>query len=363
MTTKRTQKSKESTDIISTGTSQEKNMNEIFRMVSGKEKYRKVQEILKPFCRKDLSKAITQVSVAFCSMMALVISSFFLYDINPWLTLLVAPLITAFLCRSFVIVHDCGHQSLFQSRKINSAVGNIFGIFSAIPYHMWQFIHDSHHANVGNLDKRDLNPDLWTMTVREYESAGPVKRAVYRHIRSRISRLVFAPLVLPALFRIPNPKQNRKAMISVIGYDIFYAVTLYFLLQIMSPFKLLVIYGLPLYLFWVIASYVLYAQHQFEDTYWEKQENWSYEEATLQGATYLTSPKWFAWMSGNVGYHNIHHLIAAIPNYNLAKAQLAIDEVIRFKPISIFSIYGLLDYKLWDEEEKKLVPFPVKRSR
>ena len=338
-------------------------MKEPAGMTSGKEKYRQILGILKPFCRKDISKAISQVAIAFVSIIGLVIINYFLYDLSPWLTLGITPLITAFLCRSFVIVHDCGHQSLFQSRKVNSVIGNLFGIFSAIPYHMWQFIHDSHHANVGNLDKRDLNPDLWTMTVKEYNEAGVIKKAVYRHIRSRASRLIFAPIILPVLFRLPNPKQNRQAMISVLGYDIFYLVALYFLMQIMSPVKLLVIYGLPLYLFWVVASYVLYAQHQFEDTYWEKQENWTYEEATLNGATYLTSPRWFAWMTGNVGYHNIHHLIAAIPNYNLAKAQEAINGVLQFKPISIFSIYGLLDYKLWDEEKKKLVPFPIKRGR
>lgn len=177
-------------------------------------------------------------------------------------------------------------------------------------------------------------------------------------MRSKASRLVFAPWVIfVVIFRIPHHRLNASSLISVIVYDAFYFLAIYFLLQIMPVEKLLMIYGIPLYAFLVIAAYVFYAQHQFEDTYWEKQENWSYEEATFLGSTYLSSPKWFNWMSGNAGYHNIHHLISGIPNYNLEKAQHALDGILEFKPISVFRVYSLLGLKVWDEKRKKLIPF------
>ena len=178
-------------------------------------------------------------------------------------------------------------------------------------------------------------------------------------IRSKASRLIFAPVVIfGVIFRIPHGRLNRPSIITVIVYDALYAAGIYLLLQIMPLSKLLLIYGLPLYLFWVIASYVFYAQHQFEDTYWETQDKWTYEEATFLGSTYLTSPRWFNWVTGNVGYHNIHHLISSIPNYNLEKAQNALNGILEFRPISIFTVYHLLELKLWDEEKKKLVKFP-----
>jgi acyl-lipid omega-6 desaturase (Delta-12 desaturase) len=181
---------------------------------------------------------------------------------------------------------------------------------------------------------------------------------MYRMIRSKASRLIFAPwLIFAVIFRIPHNRLDRSSIISVIVYDILYIVAVYFLLQIMPVSKLLFIYGIPLYLFWGIASYVFYAQHQFEDTYWENQDKWTYEEATFSGSTYLISPRWFNWVSGNVSYHNIHHLISSIPNYNLEKAQYALGNILEFKPISIFKVYWLLELKLWDTEKKKLVGF------
>ena len=316
-------------------------------------------DVLRPFCKKSIPFATFQAGVTLLALAALVLLSYYLYEFNPFCSALIAPFTTMFFCRSYVIEHDCGHQSFFLKKSTNALVGNIFGFLTMIPYEMWRYIHDCHHNNVGNLDKRDLNPELWTMTVAEYESSSKRKKLVYRMIRSKVSRLIFAPVVIfGIIFRIPHGKLNRSSIITVIVYDILYIAAIYLLLQIMPLGKLLFIYGLPLYLFWVIASYVFYAQHQFEDTYWETQDKWSYEEATFLGSTYLTSPRWFNWMSGNVGFHNIHHLISSIPNYNLEKAQNALQGILEFKPISIFSVYRLLELKLWDEEKRKLVRFP-----
>ena len=37
--------------------------------------------------------------------------------------------------------------------------------------------------------------------------------------------------------------------------------------------------------------WLFYVQHQFEDAYWQKANDWSYAEAALLGSTYLKLPK------------------------------------------------------------------------
>src|SRR5204862_407178 len=61
-------------------------------------------------------------------------------------------------------------------------------------------------------------------------------------------------------------------------------------------------------------------QHQFEDVYWERKEDWSYAEAALRGSSYLKLPKLLQFVTGNIGLHHVHHLSARIPNYNLQRA-------------------------------------------
>ncbi len=78
--------------------------------------------------------------------------------------------------------------------------------------------------------------------------------------------------------------------------------------------------------------WLFYVQHQFEDVYWESSENWSYDDAALQGSSYLKLPKLLQFFTGNIGLHHVHHLSAKVPNYNLQRAHDQ-NEVFRDVPV------------------------------
>jgi omega-6 fatty acid desaturase (delta-12 desaturase) len=52
----------------------------------------------------------------------------------------------------------------------------------------------------------------------------------------------------------------------------------------------------------------LSAQYQFED-YWERGENWDYTVAALKGSSISLPPRVLQWLSGNTGFHHIHHRV------------------------------------------------------
>ena len=54
------------------------------------------------------------------------------------------------------------------------------------------------------------------------------------------------------------------------------------------------------------------------NAYWERGEQWDYTAAALQGSSYYKLPRVLQWLSGNIGFHHIHHLSPSIPNYNPA---------------------------------------------
>ena len=108
--------------------------------------------------------------------------------------------------------------------------------------------------------------------------------------------------------------------------------------------------------------WLFYVQHQFEDAYWERGEDWDYAVAALQGSSYFKLPRILQWFSGNIGFHHIHHLSPRIPNYNLERCHRS-DPLFRdITPITLRSSLKTLGLRLWDESSKKLVGFAHLRS-
>jgi omega-6 fatty acid desaturase (delta-12 desaturase) len=115
-----------------------------------------------------------------------------------------------------------------------------------------------------------------------------------------------------------------------------------------------------------IGAWLLYIQHQYEDTYYRAPGEWRHELASLQGSSYLDLPRAFAWVVGNTNYHHVHHLSAKIPNYNLRVAHELHPMFRRTPVITIRNSIGAFRLKLWDTEAQRLVRFSavtVRRPR
>jgi omega-6 fatty acid desaturase (delta-12 desaturase) len=46
-------------------------------------------------------------------------------------------LISFYLVRAFVLMHDCGHNSLFRTACLNRTCGFVFGVLCGIPQPVW----------------------------------------------------------------------------------------------------------------------------------------------------------------------------------------------------------------------------------
>ena len=51
--------------------------------------------------------------------------------------------------RTFSLMHDCGHNSLFEKRYLNNFFG-FFWLLNGIPHKPWANDHAFHHRNNGN---------------------------------------------------------------------------------------------------------------------------------------------------------------------------------------------------------------------
>jgi omega-6 fatty acid desaturase (delta-12 desaturase) len=313
--------------------------------------------IVAKYQEPSLPRAIWQMVNTFGSYALLWWLMYLSLPISWWLVVPLAVLAGGFIVRIFIIFHDCGHGSYFKSDRANDIVGFISGILTFTPYYHWRWEHNVHHATSGHLDKRGVG-DVWTMTVREYLEASRWKRFAYRLSRNPFILFVIAPLYLFLIRqRFPSSDANHRERMSVWWMN---------LAIVAMAAGLSLIFGLKNYLLiqLIVISvagssgvWLFYVQHQFEDAYWERGENWDYTRAALEGSSFYKLPKILQWFSGNIGFHHIHHLSARIPNYNLEACHNADPLFGGVKPITLLSSLKSLTFRLWDEQGRKLVSF------
>jgi omega-6 fatty acid desaturase (delta-12 desaturase) len=106
-----------------------------------------------------------------------------------------------------------------------------------------------------------------------------------------------------------------------------------------------------------LGLWLFYIQHQFEDVYWVRRENWDAMSVALYGSSYFKLPKILQWFTGNIGLHHIHHVRPAIPNYNLQQCYNEVPALQTAPTITLKTSIRSLRLGLYDEKNQKLVSF------
>lgn len=86
--------------------------------------------------------------------------------------------------------------------------------------------------------------------------------------------------------------------------------------------------------------------------------DWDYLLAAIRGATLYDLHPVFHWLTGNIGYHHLHHLSSRIPNYHLARCARENPVLQRFVTAVTFrESLGMLTNKLWDERAGRMISY------
>ena len=315
------------------------------------------REIVRQFQTPSPWRATVQIVNTLIPYGLLWYFSYLSLNVSFWLSALFAVLAGVFLIRIFIIFHDCGHGSFFKSERANNILGFITGMLTFTPYYHWRWEHAIHHASAGHLDKRGTG-DIWTMTVQEYLESSRWTRFAYRLARNPVILFLIAPLFLFLVRqRFPSPKANKRERRSVHWMNL----AIFGMAAAMSAMFGIIPYLLLQVIVTAVAGaagvWLFYVQHQFDGVYWERDNDWDYTAAALEGSSFYKLPKVLQWFSGNIGFHHIHHLSSRIPNYNLERCHKAHPLFQTVKPLGLFASLKSFTFRLWDEQHKKLVGF------
>jgi omega-6 fatty acid desaturase (delta-12 desaturase) len=317
--------------------------------------------LIKPFTRPQTSQSLAQLAATLIPLGALFYLAHLALSVSLPLTLGLDLLAALFLVRLFILQHDAGHGSLFTKKWANDLVGVFSGVLTLVPYHHWQLAHARHHATSGNLDKRGVG-DVHTMTLEEFLKATPWERLRYRGYRNPWIMFLLGPIYVFMLsYRIPlGYGSERPSVRNSVAWTNLLLTLLLVGLALSLGLKTLLLVYLPIeYFAGVIGIFLFYVQHQFEDAYWEHDPRWEYLKAAMEGSTYLKLPKLLQWLTGNIGFHHIHHLAPKVPSYLLPQVQEHV-ELVRVAPtVTLMDAFRIAfaDLHLYDEEEGKLVSF------
>lgn len=289
--------------------------------------------------------------------------------------------------RVFVLMHDCGHGSLFRSAGLNRGFGFVFGVLTGMPQYVWARHHNYHHATNGDWEK--YRGPLAVLSVDEYDALSPSRQRWY----ARLRHVALAPLG-GLLYLLVNPRLgwlrgtadlcchllrgkraepretlrwhasrfrtrywetaaeywhmtlNNLALLSICAV----------LAWLMGPARFFPLYVLGMAVAGGMGLLLFTIQHNFEHAYATAEPDWDYDTAALLGTSFLVLPGWLNWFTADIGYHHIHHLSARIPNYRLAQCHAEHAHLfVPVKRLRLRDIGGSLQYILWDPKSHRLV--------
>ena len=357
--------------------------------------------LIKPFLKRNNIRASYQI---FSTLIPIIFIWFFVYQIvnHPFLFLIkvlflipIICLLTLFSSRTFSLMHDCGHNSLFTKRKLNRFFGFLLGLVNGIPQKSWSIDHAFHHRNNGNweiykgpidvlsledynsLSKRDqifykvsrhwimlfpggffylvLKPRIGLIIII-FNFIKDIVKETYIKIKNReVSKL----LAINSRFKAPfsDYGDNFSEIFELIINNIVVIIGWILMCRILGVVFFISFYSLVLTLSATILICVFFVQHNYKNSYAKNTKNWDIVEGAILGSSNLDIPNWLNWFLAYISFHSIHHLSERIPNYNLRACHKAnINLLYQSKFLKLNDFPDCFKYIIWDNKKEKLIP-------
>jgi acyl-lipid omega-6 desaturase (Delta-12 desaturase) len=351
--------------------------------------------VLTPYMKSNDFRATCQILNTLIPYVFLWFLAYRAAAISLWLIPPIVILMTLFSARCFSLMHDCGHYSLFNSKKINRLVGFILGVINAIPQYPWSRGHAYHHKTNGDWERYRGPSGL--VSTEEFANLSPSAQRRYQWLRHPLMLfpggffyLALKPRLALLLgscdfvghfvtcLRQNSGKRLSDVITSYKAKHWYTAAEFWDLLlnnicvvggwialsHFLGAGFFLSVYFITLTLSAAIFIYIFFVQHNFEGSYAHKTEGWDYLLGAIEGSSYLKLPKILQWFSANIGYHNIHHLSERIPNYNLEACHHENSHLLtKSKILRIGDMLGCSEFILWDAASDSLISVATFRSR
>ena len=348
---------------------------------------RKSDFVLNSYMKSNDFRASCQILNTLIPYLFLWFLAIYLSKISIWLLPPIILLIVLFSLRCFSLMHDCGHNTLFVSKRANRVVGFILGVINAIPQYWWSRDHANHHKTNGDWQRYRGIGDF--LSTDEYDLLSPFDQKLYGLIRHPLMLLpggFFYLAIKPRLILLAgvydfgcdfisclqiNPSWGLSKTISshqskywgsatefwdVLFNNICVITTWIVLCHFLGSFFFLGVYSTILMFSATIFILIFFIQHNFEGAYAHKTDGWNYLLGAVEGSSYLEMPAILKWFTADISYHSIHHISERIPNYNLKACHQENYHLLgNMKTLQVKDIPHCSKFILWDAAANRLI--------
>lgn len=260
--------------------------------------------------------------------------------------------------RLFIFYHDALHGAIFRKSKLGKWVMRIYGLLILTPERVWKDSHNYHHAHTAKIVGASIG-SYPVLTLRMYKLASPMQRLQYRLARHWLTMTLghLTMFLLGMCIRplIQNPRRNWTAALSmVVHFGLIASLVLAF-----GWVTALLVFVYPLALSFAVGSYLFFAQHNGPEIEINDRRDWEFTKAALNSSTMMEVGPLMRWLTGDIGYHHVHHLNSMIPFYRLQEAMDAIPELQspRMTSLEPKEILRCLDTAVWDPKQGRMLTY------
>lgn len=217
----------------------------------------------------------------------------------------------------FALLHECGHETLFRTKRHHVPLGYVAAFFSLIPFYNWKRVHGRHHKWTG---WQDVDPTTAALVPRPLGLA--------ERLLVNVCWKFWIPL-FSVLYRVnnfwnwprlrdlfANPAERRRLAIDMLGLLGAYALVIVAL----GPAMVLRLFGLALLATLVVEDMLLLSQHTHVP------QNVSHGDPVrpfpaIEQEVFTRSlvfPRWLSAMLLHIDAHELHHMYPFVPGYRLS---------------------------------------------
>ena len=275
----------------------------------------------------------------------------------PLFVKFVASIISGLLyVRMFVIYHDYQHHAILQKSATAKIIMQFFGIYLLAPQTIWKRSHDHHHNHNSKLTISGIG-SFPTISKKKFLSLTKAQQNLYLANRHWLT-VIFGYITLFIYWLnvksfIQSPAKHFDSFVALVFH---FAMGAFIWIQLGFAAFLLG-WFVPFFLAFALGSYLFYCQHNFPGAEFKENQDWRYDHAALSSTSFMVMSKPMQWLTGNIGYHHVHHLNSRIPFYRLPEAMRDMPELhgvytTSWNPVEMYRCFKL---KLWDTEKGKMI--------
>lgn len=273
--------------------------------------------------------------------------------------------------KTFVIFHDCGHNSYSPNKLINYVVGFFTGVMTFTPF-IWNHKHNIHHLTNGNVENKYNYPfnELNFISLNQYTKYSKIKKYLSKFIMhpyvfytyvSQIYFFILNRLYCVDILVLKHKSAKMPKMFFVLMEQFIHNYCCYLLIMIFHKYGILWNLILADVIMYVLGFILFKNQHTFNPPYVVKNEKWNLYDSGLHGSSFIQVPKYLRYFTGGIEYHHIHHMNSKIPGYNLHEyhnyvttTSNVFDNIVK---LTMNDCYNNLWLTIYDENANKYLSF------